>query len=507
MTQITFTNLHNQTHQFSAGLVTIEQDFEANLLALEVTTKPEYEANSQIIGYLYQVYGTQGKGYALRTGKDLIRLDLPQTDRLIFAPTAYLSDSFTLKIEYTTIGISAVIDGENIAAIPEQILSLPNNLQAINLQLDLIEQAIADLAQDDVDWAEILNKPPNFPPASHNHTIADVSLLDLELQSLDTRLDLLESAPPPVSVISGYLPLSTNQTLEVNKKYLATVSGLICTLPSSPNIGDFVEISTGNFDLRVNHGNATQVVRNSSTNTVQGAENGIILKPYSAITLLFVGSNLWISAITNRVINNWVTEGLTETSFNFVNFDDTNGYFYFLGTNGNTAAYSLPVPSKVISVESSSNSGGNTADKAIDRVSGSWFNSAANQENSFCGYLLVPDVTFRVTSYTLKSRPDFNGWHPRNWVLEGSNNVSANNLQGFNSATWQTIDSRVNDLFATGTNVSKLFTCNGDTSTPYEAFRIRTTGLSSASDFTLTIGEFEIYGVELAGKLGEQTVN
>ena len=80
--EINFTNLHEQSHQFSNGLVAIEQDFSGNLLSIDVTTKPEYLANSQIIGYLYQIYESASKGYAIKSGKDLIRLELPETDRL-----------------------------------------------------------------------------------------------------------------------------------------------------------------------------------------------------------------------------------------------------------------------------------------------------------------------------------------------------------------------------------------------------------------------------------------
>lgn len=283
--------LYNQSHQFSGGIVNINAPFVGNVLAIEVSTKPEYVPNSQVIGYLYQHYQFASKGYALRSGKDIIALELPETDSLSFVPTPYLSDSYTLSIKYATIG--AVVDGENTIGLPQEILDLPNNVQAIDLQLEQIENQIQEVEESIPTWDTLTAKPETFPPSSHTHTAEQITGL---------------------SVGKTIILLSANTTLESNKSYLATVNNLVCSLPANPQIGDFVELFNGNFaSFRINHGNTSQSILNNSTLTSSGStDSGIILKLYGYIGLVFMGSNLWVNDNKYRTVNNWMTEGDTE---------------------------------------------------------------------------------------------------------------------------------------------------------------------------------------------------
>ena len=104
----------------------------------------------------------------------------------------------------------------------------------------------------------------------------------------------------------NYIAVLANRLLESNKSYLATVSGLTLLLPLNPNIGDKIELATGNFDLMVEQ-NTNQIIQNLSTLTTLGDERGVILKPYSSICLVFVQSELWVSSSRNRIINNYQT--------------------------------------------------------------------------------------------------------------------------------------------------------------------------------------------------------
>jgi hypothetical protein len=171
---IALQGIYNQTHQFSAGVITINTPFVGNVLTVDVQTKPDYVPNSQICGYLYQHYQGATKGYALQSGKDILSLELPETDFLTFVPTSYLIESYNLSLKYATVG--AIIDSPNTAPIPPEILSLPNAVTAIDLQLEQIETALTELQ---IDWLEVTGKPATFPPSPHTHTkdqIADLSL-------------------------------------------------------------------------------------------------------------------------------------------------------------------------------------------------------------------------------------------------------------------------------------------------------------------------------------------
>ncbi|MCA6588081.1 MAG: hypothetical protein IM531_02470 [Pseudanabaena sp. M090S1SP1A06QC] len=351
---ISFTGLYNQTHQFSAGSIAINTPFIGNLLAIEVTTKPEYAPNTQVIGYLYQHYQTSSKGYALRSGKDVISLELPETDSLTFVPTPHLSDSYTLSLRYAIAG--AFVEQSNTAPIPQNILLLPNQVMAIEQAIQYLNDQISTGSLS-VSWDEITAKPTSFNPSSHNHEILEInglttalnskassghnhsisevsgltdtlnaksntghthsisnidglsttlSSINSELTSIDGRLDTLETATSGSSSSSqNFISISANQALESNKNYFAATSGLVCAFPSSPSIGDILKLSTGNYSFRVNHGNGSQYVLNSFTNTSLGTDSGIILKPYSAIELIYQGSNLWVSGYRTRSINNW----------------------------------------------------------------------------------------------------------------------------------------------------------------------------------------------------------
>jgi hypothetical protein len=269
MLEINFTNLHNQAHLFGNGLVTIDQEFSGNLLAIDVTTKPEYVVNSQVIGYLYQIYESASKGYAIKSGKDMIRLELPEADRLVFAPTAYLSDSYTLKIDYTTVGLAALVDGENIPAIPEQILNLPTVISGIlgdvfglNTNVENIQSELNGLS---LDWAAIGSKPSEFPPSEHTHAIADVtgleSFLTNELAAIDTnvatlssRVNDLESAPSLAVSSSAEISMSQGQStnitaqeiLRIYRKVAKIGINLIPTMTSNTSPIPLVASTNGN---------------------------------------------------------------------------------------------------------------------------------------------------------------------------------------------------------------------------------------------------------------------
>ena len=150
----------------------------------------------------------------------------------------------------------------------------------------------------------------NYALKSEIPTVPSLTGYALTSQLPDLTSYALKSEIPTQNFIS----LSANQTLERNKNYFANTSGLICSLPSALSVGDIVNLATGNYTFRVNHGNSSQLILNLSTQSTVGADNGIILKAYSSVQLMFVGSNLWVTNFRSRTINNWVVPAVEATA-------------------------------------------------------------------------------------------------------------------------------------------------------------------------------------------------
>ena len=104
----------------------------------------------------------------------------------------------------------------------------------------------------------------------------------------------------------NHAPISANITLQSNKNYLAIAIGLIWLLPVNPSIGDVINLSTGNFSLKVLQNNANHQILNANTLTKLGINNGLILKNNADVAVIFVGNNLWKTVFKTRIINNWI---------------------------------------------------------------------------------------------------------------------------------------------------------------------------------------------------------
>jgi hypothetical protein len=325
---INWTQLYLDTHQFSEGAITIASSFVGNILAIKAQTKPEYATTRQIIGYIFQQSGSARKGYALYSGDDVLLLALPETSGLTFFPTSFLSDSYTLEIAYTSVGN---ILEPNTAPIPDDILALVSRVN--NLESNAIAPA----------WENITGKPESFAPSSHNHAISEVTgltdalagksntghthaIADIsylsdtlsnlagDITTLEGRVTTLEAASPTSGASLNYTPISTDTDLEVNQSYLAEVGDLVCTLPSSATVGDIINLSTGNFSLKIRHGDSVQSILNNLTLTTTGADNGIVLKPYADVSLMYLGSNLWKTVYRARTVNNFTPLSLESTA-------------------------------------------------------------------------------------------------------------------------------------------------------------------------------------------------
>lgn len=271
---LTWQQIHKDIHLHEDGAISITEPFTGNLVSISLDIL-EYPDNRQILGYLIQFSGIAEKRYPLFSAKEVLFFAIPQTDRLKFIPTAYLQEIYELEINISSIELSGNGTTSSISTIAD-IIGLQT---ALNGKASLI----------------------------HGHTIANITGLNDVLDDHEERIDAIELATPssPSSISLDLIDAIANQSLEVNKNYFVVNSGLILTLPNTPVIGDYIRVYNGNFDARINHGNASQKIKNNTTDTLIGIDNGIILKPYSCIELIYVGSDLWVSTIRIRSVNNY----------------------------------------------------------------------------------------------------------------------------------------------------------------------------------------------------------
>lgn len=391
---ITFTELYQDTHAFNTGTVQINTPFSGNTLAVELTTKPEYANTKQVIGYLFQFYGNAQKSYALYSGKDVVRLELPETDKLWFSPTSYLSDNYTLTIGYTDVG--TIIANSTGVSIPEQILALPNRVTDLEGDVSSVVSDVTILRGDVDDlqaslsaplWSSISGKPLVFPPDTHSHEISDVLGLSTALASkadtahtqaissitgLQTNLDSLASSiatntsniaantssisskasQSDLASLTGrvatlesaslstsgsnqnFISLSANQTLESNKNYIAVTASLVCPLPPSPIIGDVINLdnaSTGTLQINKNTGQNIYDV-----NTQANVTTGLLLYPNAVLQLVYQGSGLWITGYRNTFQSLPLKQSYTALSLESYTF--TSGYEINKINDGNNSA-------------------------------------------------------------------------------------------------------------------------------------------------------------------------
>lgn len=514
----TFTERINVNRSFSAGVYEVVVNFTGNIASIQLTTKPEYAATRQIVGTLIQEFGEISAQYDLFSGNDVIALDLPETTKLVFLPTTYLSDNYSLIIATAIVG--NVINSSAIAPIPQLLLELPNRFSDIELGLsNLVLDAASLSSRTDALEISSLSVIPHTHPIGEitglaaalatipslspvNAAISALQLSDTsqnsaigtvqtDVSNLSLAISNLGNAPTASASLS-YTLVSADQALESNKKYLATVAGLVCSLPSNPAIGDVISLSTDNFTLRVNNGAAARRILNLSTLTNLGSANGIILKAYADIELVYVGVDLWKTQYRSRTVNNWLSEGNALTSLIFANNGDSNGLFSWLGTNRLTESWSNPITSgRLIGLASTVLEPARDVNNLADRSNASEFHSNIGS-NAWIGFDIGGSIAINIKAYTLKSRSLANDRHLSNWVLEGSNTVNANTVAGFNGAAWDVLHSNSNNLWATATNVSANFTVG--TSANYRYIRIRQAGANTGGDSYLTLGEIELYG-------------
>lgn len=170
-----------------------------------------------------------------------------------------------------------------------------------------------------------------------------------------------------------------------------------------------------------------------------------------------------------------------QVNLNYQSDGNANGVFYYIGSNKLLESFVNPAAAARIIMSGSSNFRDNTSPLYLtDRGP-----SIAHTQQAIRGFFkldLLANNSLIVNHYTLKARSDFNGYFPRNWQLQSSND----------NINWIDIDVQVNNTGLTlGTSVS--IPIAGQT-TAYRYWRLLLTGNDSSGGQYLILDEWEFYG-------------
>lgn len=142
-----------------------------------------------------------------------------------------------------------------------------------------------------------------------------------------------------------------------------------------------------------------------------------------------------------------------------------------------------------VNVTSSSINGGYQARNSVDLENSQNYFQSARKLNSWLRYDFIENKV-RPTRYSIRTRHDCDGWHPRNWIIEGSN------TGGESESEWTVLDSHQNDETLKGKSFSHTFDINKSEGSEefYRYLRIRQTGNDSSGYNFLTLSALEFFG-------------
>jgi len=170
--------------------------------------------------------------------------------------------------------------------------------------------------------------------------------------------------------------------------------------------------------------------------------------------------------------------------FQFLKNMDTNGLFYWLGTNeGKNAQYQNPADIGKLIVTSSSHYAG-IPNRAAGRDNSN-YNMTKNEPNSWFQFEMK-DFTMKPNYYTILPDRKVISHSLRNWRLEGSNDCQM----------WTTLKTHVNDQ-SIGDQGNGFWSASWpieDVARFYKFFRVLQTGKNSSDYGYLTLSGLELYG-------------
>lgn len=170
-----------------------------------------------------------------------------------------------------------------------------------------------------------------------------------------------------------------------------------------------------------------------------------------------------------------------EVTLTYASNGDSNGVFYYIGSNKLTQAWSNPHTDNLITVFFSSayDESHNNPQYLVDRQVNSLI-ATKNEINSYMAVDLKADKSLILSAYSIRAR-NVNDRNLISWKIQGSNN----------NQNWIDIDTQQNNPLNASQWFSKIITGQD---TAFKAFRILQTGINTNGDYILCVGELELYG-------------
>jgi hypothetical protein len=163
--------------------------------------------------------------------------------------------------------------------------------------------------------------------------------------------------------------------------------------------------------------------------------------------------------------------------FAYASDGDSNGVFYYMGTNFGASVWNNPFTLSNLGITSVDNSGGDLKASIVDRVASAY--STATTTNTIVfdlgiNRLCVPSY------YSYRYRSDTTTFAPTAWKVQGSND----------NVNWTDLDTTTGQTPSLSGWVSRAIT----TTVAYRYFRYAMTGNNNNGTTHASIGEFELYG-------------
>ncbi|WP_373525089.1 hypothetical protein [Nostoc sp.] len=165
------------------------------------------------------------------------------------------------------------------------------------------------------------------------------------------------------------------------------------------------------------------------------------------------------------------------TNLTYATSGDTNGLFYYLGTEKKTQSWVNPINKGLIVSASSVASG--SLESLVNRDESQFYTS--NSPNSWVSFS-TGSGKLKSNGYSIRVR-NSNLYYPRNWKLRGSND---------NGSSWADLDIQANNT--TLDTASEWLFLPVTPSISYSLFQILNYGLDSEGHNYFCLGEVELYG-------------
>lgn len=265
---------------------------------------------------------------------------------------------------------------------------------------------------------------------------------------------------------------TTNYQAQVGDRLVCFAGAGLITAPVNPAIGD--DFTLCGYDCSQASDRKIDGFTKMAGETVLGAR---VVDRFSSARLIYLGDDLgWMSDRLSAVAPRY-----NSINLNFASNGDTNGLFYFLGTNALGESFTNPSTRGFVQLTASSILSGNAAAVLCDRQTSAFYSN--NAAGSWVKVNILANYRLRPTYYSWRTRSDSNGNHLRNWRLRGS----------LDDSIWEDLDVRTNDTTLNGTNAWGGFAVANATKA-YKFFQLLITGNDSSSNLYLTGGEWELYG-------------